>query len=130
MSFGHSFRDFIALGTLAWCVYKSCKGAPEAFGDISLEVLSLHTVLKEAEEAVFAHPLPPDQRQRLKAVGDECYYVLTDLDNLYKKYQSLGTKDKRAWYRMRWGSEDSVELRARLVSNTALLMAWMRYVCA
>ena len=94
MSFGHSFRDFIALGTLAWCVYKSCKGTPEAFGDISLEVLSLHTVLKEAEEAVFAHPLPPDQRERLKAV------------------------------------EDSVELRARLVSNTALLMAWMRYVRA
>jgi hypothetical protein len=92
MSFGYSVGDFIALGTLAWSVYKSCKDAPEAFENISLEVLSLHGVLKEAEETIFVHPLPPEKQERLKAVGDGCYRVLTDLDNLCKKYQSLRTE--------------------------------------
>jgi hypothetical protein len=128
MSFGYSVGDFIALGTLAWSVYKSCKGAPEAFGDISLEVLSLQAVLKEAEETVFAQPLSPVKQERLKAVGDGCHRVLTDLDNLCKKYQSLGTQGKRTWDRVRWGSEDIAELRLRLISNTGLLTAWTRYV--
>jgi hypothetical protein len=128
MSFGYSVGDVIALGTLAWGIYKSCKEAPESFQDISSEVLSLYGVLKEAEETVFAQQLSPAKQERLKAVGDGCYRVLTDLDNLCKKYQSLGTQSKRTWDRMRWGSEDIAELRARLVSNTGLLTAWIRYV--
>jgi hypothetical protein len=128
MSFGYGAGDFIAIGTLSWKVYKSCKGAPGSFKDISSEVLSLHVVLKEAEETVFAHPLSTTKQERLKAVGDGCHYVLTDLDALLKKYQSLGTQSKRTWDRMRWGAEDIAELRARLTSNTALLTAWVRCV--
>jgi len=108
MSFGYSVGDFIAIGNLSWKVYKSCKGAPGSFKDISSEVLSLHVVLKEAEETVFAHPLSTTKQERLKAVGDGCYQVLTDLDALLEKYQSLGTQNKRTWdpSRMRWGAED------------------------
>ena len=127
MSFGYSVGDFIALGTLAWRVYKSCKEAPESFQDISSEVLSLYVVLKEAEETVFAQQLSPAKQERLNVVGDGCYLVLTDIDNLCKKYRSLGTQSKRTWDRMRWGSEDIAELRARLVSNAGLLTAWIRY---
>ena len=127
MSFGYSLGDFIAIGTLAWNLYKSCKGAPESFGDISSEVLSLHAVLKEAEETIFAQPLSPTKQERLKVVGDGCYHVLKDLDKLVQKYQSLGTQSKRTWDRMRWGTEDIAELRARLTSNTGLLTAWIRY---
>jgi hypothetical protein len=76
MSFGYSVGDFIALGTLAWSVYQSCKGAPESFNNISLEVLSLHAVIKEAEETIFAQPLITTKQKRLKAVGDGCYHVL------------------------------------------------------
>jgi hypothetical protein len=53
MSFGYSVGDFIAVGALAWDVYRYCKGAPESFGNISSEVLSLYAVLKEAEETVY-----------------------------------------------------------------------------
>ena len=127
MSVGYSVGDFVAVGTLAWSVYRSCKGAPESFGDISSEVLSLHAVLKEAEEDIFARPLSSTKQERLKVVGDGCYRVLKDLDNLVQKYQSLGTQSKRAWDRMRWGAEDIVQLRARLMSNTGLLTAWIRY---
>ena len=129
MSFGYGVGDFIAVGTLAWNVYKSCKEAPESFGNISSEVLSLRAVLKEAEETVFAQPLSPTKQERLKAVGDGCYRVLKDLDDLCQKYQSLGTRSKlRIRDRMRWGSEDIPELRARLTLNTGLLTAWIRYV--
>jgi hypothetical protein len=128
MSFGYGVGDFIAVGALAWNVYKSCKEAPESYGRISLEVLSLHAVLKEAEETVFVQPLSPTKREHLKAVGDGCYCVLKDLDNLCQKYQSLGTQSKRTWDRMRLGTEDIAELRARLTSNTVLLTAWIRCV--
>jgi hypothetical protein len=128
MSFGYGVGDFITIGALAWNVYKSCKGAPESFGNISFEVLSLHAVLKEAEETVFAQPLLPTKQERLKAVGDGCYRVLKDLDDLCQKYQSLGMQGRRVWDRMRWGTEDIAELRARLTSNTGLLTSWIRYV--
>jgi hypothetical protein len=89
MSLGYGIGDFLALGTLSWKVYKSCKEAPENFGNISSEVLSLHAVLKEAEETLFAKPIPLEKQERLKAVGDGCYRVLQDLDNLVKKYHTV-----------------------------------------
>ena len=128
MSFDPGVGQLTTLATFAWSIYKSCKAAPEAFENISFEVLSLHAVLKEAEETVFAQSLSPAKQERMKVVGDGCYRVLTDLDNLCKKYHSLGTQSKRTWDRLRWGSEDIADLRSRLISNTGLLTAWMRYV--
>jgi hypothetical protein len=128
MSFGYGVGDVMALGQLAWNVYQSCKNAPESFGDISLEVLSLHAVLKEAEGTVFAQPLSPTRQAGLKVVGDGCRSVLKDLDNLVKKYQGLGSQNPRTLDRMRWGTEDVVDMRLRLISNTGLLTAWMRCV--
>jgi hypothetical protein len=128
MSFGYGVGDVMALGQLAWNVYQSCKKAPESFRDISLEVLSLHAVLKEAEVTLFAQPLPPTRQAGLKVVGDGCRSVLKDLDNLVKKYQGLGSQNPRTLDRMRWGAEDVVDMRLRLISNTALLTAWMRCV--
>jgi hypothetical protein len=134
MSFGYGVGDLLAIGTLAWKVYKSCKGASESFRDISSEVLSLHVVVKEAEDIVFAQTLPLAKQEQLRVVGDGCRHVLEDLDNLVKKYQSLGTQSKRTWDRMRWGAEDISELRARLTSHigilTGLLAALIRSVCA
>ena len=88
----------------------------------------MHIVLKEVEEEVLARPLAPIKQERLEAIGEGCYLVLNDLDNLIKRYQSLATQSKRTWDRMRYGMEDITELRARLTSNTGLLTAWIRYV--
>jgi hypothetical protein len=46
MSFGYSVGDILDVSTLAWSVYKSCKAAPESFGHVASEVLSLQAVLK------------------------------------------------------------------------------------
>jgi hypothetical protein len=126
MSFG--VGDFLAVGTLAWDVYRSCREAPESFGNISLEVLSLYAVLKDAKETAFAQPLSPTRQESLNIVVDGCSSVLKDLDHLVDKYQSLGTQSKRTWDRLRYGNEDVPELRARLISNTVLLTAWIRCV--
>jgi len=48
---------------LAWTVYKSCRDAPESFNNISVEVLSLHALLKEVEETISDHPLLNQNKQ-------------------------------------------------------------------
>jgi hypothetical protein len=127
MSFGYSVGDFVTLGQLAWKVYKSCKDAPESFSNISQEVLSLHTVLKEAEEILSEQSLSASKQVSLKTVSDGCYRVLQDLQCLLARHESLGVKSKRTWDRLRWGSQDIEALRSRLISNTVLLVAFIRY---
>ncbi|KAI9678774.1 MAG: hypothetical protein M1817_005831 [Caeruleum heppii] len=125
MSFGYSVTDFITLGTIAWKVWKTCKSAPDSFSNLSQEVLSLHAVLKEAEETLFPTPLSDVRRARLKTVADGCHSVLVDIQALVDKYHSLGTQTKRTWDRLGWARQDCAELRARLTSNTALLTAYI-----
>ena len=126
--YGFGVGDFITVGTLAWTVYKSCKAAPESFKNIHLEVLSLQALTKEAEETVFKTPLTPERQARLAVVKDGCMAVLTDLDALVQKYESLGTKSKRTWDRMRWGNEDVDEIRARLNTHVTMLAAFIRSI--
>ena len=99
--YGFGVGDVVTVDNLAWNVYKSCRAAPESFSNISLEVLSLYAVLKEAEETVFKRPLPPQSQARLKTVGDGCWSVLGDLQDLVDEYQSLRTQSKRTWDRMK-----------------------------
>lgn len=119
--------DIVAVGTLAWNVYKSCKDAPDSFKDISNEVLSLHAVLKEADETIFKSPLPPQSQARLKTIYEGCQSVLSDLQALVDKYENLGTQSKWTWDRMKWGTENVAEIRSRLVSNTTFLTAYIRW---
>ncbi|KAK0107245.1 hypothetical protein ONS95_003946 [Cadophora gregata] len=125
MSFGFGIGDFIAVGKLAWSVYKSCKDAPESFNNISVEVLSLHAVLKEVEEAVADEPLTESKQHSLATISNGCQSVLQDLQALIVKYDSLGSQSRRTWDRMRWGANDISELRARLTSNIMLLTTFL-----
>ena len=82
-------------------------------------------MLKEGEELLFIHPLPPTRAERLQIIKEGCEKVLVDLQNLVEKYESLGAQSKRTWDRMRWGNEDIAEIRARLTSNISLLAAFI-----
>jgi hypothetical protein len=128
MSFGYSVGDVIAIGAYAWNLYRSCKEAPESFNNIASEVLSLHAIIKEAEETVFKVPLSPVRQERLKAIGDGCTDVLKDLQALVDKYKSLGTTRKKTWDRLRWRADEVTELRARLTANAVLFTAYIRCV--
>ncbi|MCJ1272192.1 hypothetical protein MMC22_012100 [Lobaria immixta] len=125
MGFGYSVGDFVAIGQLAWKIYKVCKDAPESFKNIAQEVLSLHAVLKELEETYSDANFSAAQQSRLRIVGDGCRAVLEDLQGLVDRYKSLDTKTKRTWDRLAWGSEDIAELRSRLISNTGLLTTFI-----
>jgi hypothetical protein len=128
MSFGFSIGDFIAVGALAWNVYKSCKAAPESFANVSLEVQSLHAVLKEIQELWEAQPPPSSRKLNLKVVSDGCSKVLVDLQDLVDKYHGLDTKSKRSWDTFKFAQEDINDLRSRLNSNVLLLNTFIRLV--
>lgn len=130
MSFNYGVADVVALGRLAWKVYISCKHAPESFGNISSEVLSLHAVLREFEDNLTRHASSNSQQEGLRVIGEGCQNVLDDLQQLVNKYESLGTNTKRTWDRLRWNSGQIAELRSRLISNTVLLTAYIRLVHA
>jgi len=91
MSFGYSVGDAIAVAQLAWTAYKSCRDAPESFKNISIEVLSLHAVLKEVEETLSEHPPAASKQDGLAAVTAGCSSVLQDLQRLVQNYESLGS---------------------------------------
>lgn len=96
-----SVSDFVALGQLAWKLYKTCKDAPEGFKDVSQEILSLHAVLKEAEETHSDATLSAAQQSRQRVVEDGCRCVLEDLQSVLDRYNSLGTTNK-TWDRLGW----------------------------
>jgi predicted transcriptional regulator len=131
MNFGYSLGDFVTVGQLAWNVYKSCKEAPDSFANISNEVLSLHIVLKEVEELLSEElasdpHLPASKLDNLTAITEGCQNVLQDLEAVTKKYESLGSRSKWTWDRIRWGSNNIAELRQRLTSNIVMLSAFVR----
>lgn len=117
--------DFVLLGQVAWKIYRACKDSPEDFKNVSQEVLSLHVVLKKVQEMYLDASLSADQQSSLRVVGDGCRGVLEDLQEILDKYTSLGTKSKRPWDRLGWGSEDIEKLRLRLISNTVLLLTFV-----
>ncbi|KAI4257966.1 MAG: hypothetical protein L6R42_005361 [Xanthoria sp. 1 TBL-2021] len=129
MSFGIGVGDFIAVGTLAWKVYKNvykaAKDAPESFQKVHHDVLSLHAVLKEAGEIIFDSPMSSQTQQRLRTIADGCTSVLDDLQCLVNRYEEMGTPGKLTWKRFRWGSEDIVEYRLRITSSVTMLNAFM-----
>lgn len=128
VDFGYALGDFIAVGKLAWTVYKAYRGAPDSFNNISSEILSLHALLKEIEESVLLQPMGAAQKARLKAIYDGCNDVLRDLQALIGRYESLSIKNKFNWDRFGWGTQDIAEYRSRITSNVGLLGAFLRSV--
>ena len=126
MSFGFAVGDFIAVGTLAWNVYKAAKDAPESSQKVHHDVLSLHAVLKEAGEIIFDPPLSPQRQQNLQTIADGCTSVLGDLQALVMRYEEMGTQGKLTWKRLGWGSENIVEYRLRITSSVTMLNTFIR----
>ena len=124
MSFGFSVGDFLAVGQLSWKVYKKCKDSPGSYVELSNEVGALHNVMKETEELFSQQDLTPPQENRLLACQQGCGDVLKDLDRLLVKYESLGTNSRRIFDRMGFGTQDTNEIRMRLISNASMLDAF------
>lgn len=92
---------------LLW-VISSQSAASGEFEEVSREVIALHTCIKELEEDA-RNPVSLLNRKGKGKKKDillrNCVTVLRELQQLVKKYRSLGTYSKRAWDRIRFGSE-------------------------
>ena len=106
MSFGFGVGDFLAAGKLVWNVYSAYTEAPELFRNFSQEILSLHIVLRKVEDQL--HTLGSDGAASgsqslqlstkdiddLKILHDGLQAIMTELDELLKKYRSLEASGK------------------------------------
>jgi hypothetical protein len=126
MSSSFGISHFTAIGHVAWKLFCNCKSAPESFDNIHKDLLSFHALVKEAQETVFAKPIPSERGARLKIVGDECCQILDDLDKIVEKYESLGTDTKRKWDRFRWDADDIEKVRSRLTLHVSILNGLIR----
>ena len=128
VSFGYGIGDAVAIGKLAWTVYKACKGIPASFGHIAQEVLALEAMIRQFQEVFEGQPLSIVEQERLNHVGQGCEDVLTNLLDLVKKYEGLGSIAKLFFDRLKWatGFAPIDELRTRLISNTTLLSAFIQ----
>lgn len=125
MSFGFGVGDFIQIGEICWKVYKRCKESPIVYKQLTDEVSSLHSVLKETEELVCQQTLSKRQMDRVRPCRKGVKEVLKDLDALITKYESLGTRSHRVFDRMGMATQDMNEIRQRLITNATMLNAFI-----
>lgn len=126
MEFSIGIGDIILVSSLAWKLYKAFKDADDDFKQVSTDLMSLHAVLHETQDYLRDHggALDTSRRNRLEMLVDGCKPVLQELDDIFDRYNRLGTQAQRAWSRVRFGLKDLTDLRSRLVSNTTMLNAF------
>ncbi|MCJ1428960.1 hypothetical protein MMC29_006873 [Sticta canariensis] len=111
MSFGFSVGE-ISLRLDSWLgrLTRHAKTPRRASIILSQEVSSLRSVLHLVEETCSDSTLSAPQRSCLETVRDGYRAVLKGLQCSLDKYNRLGTKSKRTWDRLGWGSNDIAEL--------------------
>jgi len=135
---GHSLAvdglvgDVLAVGAFVWKVYNAYVDAPaQQFHDFSKEILALHVVVKNVEqqlctlaEAGGASSLTSKDREDLEALCDGLEIIVTELDALLIKYQSLTSNPQISFDRLKRGKEDLARLRKRIHTTISLLTAF------
>ena len=121
--FGWGVGDIIAISGLAVQVYTAYRDAPDDYKHISDEVKSLQILIDKAAPRFKSANSRQEGQQALKGCKD----VLQGLNSVIEKYNSSGSsRTSQVLKRIRLGTEDIVSLRVRLISNTALLNAFIQ----
>lgn len=131
MSFGFSVGDFLAVSQLTWTLYRSCKGAPGEFEELSRELNSLHTILLELEDEARSPTSLLNRRgtarkSELDTLLNNLSSVLRQIEDIAKRYNSLGKDQKKTWDRVKFAAEDLTDLRGKLsfhVNSIQLIIA-------
>ncbi|KAK4119248.1 hypothetical protein N657DRAFT_581997 [Parathielavia appendiculata] len=134
---GIGVGDIIKLTEHAWALYKGYKESSADFAQLATELQSLYVVLAEISDFMRENDhddgdnggenvLEASRRNRLSILTDGCRDLLRDMEALYVRYESLGTRQQRTWDRTKWATQEGhvSQLRGRLVSSTTLLTAW------
>jgi len=136
--YGFGVGDFLAVSSLVWKVYKSYADAPEQFRNFSMEILSLHVVIKKVEQQLASTPsgaglpgsgssalrLNSKDTEDLKTLYEGLHTIVAELDALHAKYQSLESNPKISFDRLKWGKEDLAGLKESIHTNINLLTAF------
>ena len=130
MSFGFAVGDILAVSNFAWTLYRSCKGASEEFQEISREVITLHTGIKELEEDAcnpdsLLNRVGKSRKSELETLLQSCMTVLRQLQRLVTRYQNLGTNHKRVWDRVKFGTEGIQNIREKLTFHAASITLFL-----
>ncbi|KAM0797111.1 hypothetical protein BDR22DRAFT_892644 [Usnea florida] len=130
MSFGFGIGDFVAVGNLAWTVYRSCKGLTEEFQEVCLEALTVHTLIKELQdEAIDPQSLlnvrGAPRKQELMTLINNLEESLKELDEIVRKYQGLTRRDRSIWNQLRLASEDLEASRSKLTFHVTAINAFI-----
>lgn len=116
MSFGFAVGDFIAVGQLAWTLYRECytvaKGAPQEFHLLLGEISTLSSSLRILQEEVINPEsiLCRAGEDRVRMVSEMVLRVkvtLEELQKVAKKHRALeeGSKRKIIWEKFKWSVE-------------------------
>ena len=120
MSFGFSVGDIIAVGQLAWTLYRDCylaaRGAPEGFQLLVKEIQtlsgSLNILQEEASNAQSPLVLAGEDRVRMvNEMVERIGGTLKDLQKMATKHKLLGSaagsRRKQIWAKLSWSLEVS-----------------------
>jgi len=130
MSFGFSADDFLAVGNLAWTLYRECillaRGAPKEFIMLVEELKTLHMMMKSFHDE-FQDPdsvlvkAGEDRHRMIKSILDRINEILTALNEAFRKHCNLGTTARvgrlqRSWDKLKWAldAKDVDGLRSKV----------------
>ena len=129
MSFGFSVGDFIAVGNLAWTIYRSCKGMSDEYLEVSREALTVHTVIKELQDEAddpqsILNRRGIARKQELFRLIQHLQQVLNNIDSIVQKYHTLARRERRIWNQLRLSKEDLDKLRLQLTFHVTAINAF------
>ncbi|KAH7398330.1 hypothetical protein BKA66DRAFT_408005 [Pyrenochaeta sp. MPI-SDFR-AT-0127] len=119
MSFGISVGDILKLCELAGRVYKNCRDCTGEYKSLTTEARSLSNLLEDIQDK--HDKIPDNKRQQLVDACEPCIEVLQELDAVLLHYNTLDTKSKRAWDRLKWDPERFKAIRDRLTASVSML---------
>jgi hypothetical protein len=134
MSLGFAIGDFVAVGQLAWTLYRDCytivRGAPQEFQLLLGEISTLSNSIKILKEEVEdpSSTLRQAGEDRVRMVNEMLSRInvtLKELQKVARKYEILGTGSKRQqiWVKFKWSVEftsiDSLRSKVCLVYSVA-----------
>ncbi|KAL8877018.1 MAG: hypothetical protein Q9198_004887, partial [Flavoplaca austrocitrina] len=129
MSFGFAIGDFMAAGTLAWNVYRSCKGMREEFAEVGREARAAHVVVKELVEEArddqsVLNRCGASRKQELVSLIAGLQKALEEFDRIILKYRGLSRRERRIWDQLRLASEDLSGIRDKLTYHLTAITAF------
>ncbi|KAH8728811.1 hypothetical protein GQ44DRAFT_769225 [Phaeosphaeriaceae sp. PMI808] len=114
--------DVLRICETATRVYRNCRDCNGEYKSLTTEARSLSNLLEDISDKF--DKIPDGKRKQLEDAYEPCVDVLQELDKLLIHYNSLDTKSKRAWDRVKWDPEKSRTLRDRLTSSVTMLSSF------